>query len=71
MIIMTQDSDAVYDTEKFAGIYTQNSSIYLLSYTGEVAYPLGTYKNDDRCKDIVRDIFAFEGCQSKYDMPFV
>ena len=69
MIILTQDGNAVYDTEKFAGIYTQDCSIYMIAYTGEVAYPLGTYDSEDKCKEIIHDIFALEGCQGKYDMP--
>ena len=71
MIILDQDSCAIYDTDKFGQLCVQENKLYLITYTGEVAYPIGQYKTKERCSEIVREIFALMDCTNKYDMPIV
>ena len=72
MIIRVQDESAIYDFEKSFCVYaTENGEVYLMGYTGERAYLLGTYKNEERAKEVIKEIFALCDCQSRYDMPIV
>lgn len=71
MIILTQNNDAIYDTSNCSALYIEENTIYLSNYTGEIAYELGKYDNEERCKAIIEEIFTFLRCQDKYVMPFV
>lgn len=71
MIILSQNNEAIYDTEKSVCIYAKDNIVYLMNYSGELAYILGEYKSDDRAKEIVEDIFVLQNCQDKYEMPMV
>ena len=72
MLILSQDSDALYDFEKFSCIYVheETNTIYIMTYAGGVAYPLGTYKTHERSVEIVQEIFTMMECTSKYNMPY-
>lgn len=71
MIILAQDNEAIYDTEKSVSICIKDNTIYMLNYSGELAYPLGKYKDADRAREVVEDIFTLQGCQEKYEMPLI
>ena len=72
MIIRSQDETAIYDLNKAFSIYaSEEGDVLLLGYTGELAYSLGHYKTRDRAKEIVEEIYAVCGVQSRYDMPLV
>lgn len=71
MIILAQNDEAMYDTEKSVGICAKDTTVYMLSYTGELAYILGNYNSGERAKEVVADIFVHEGCQDKYEMPVI
>lgn len=76
MIIRTQDETAIYDFDKLVSVYAHEEEdgtckIYVLSYSGEIAYPLGEYKRVERGKEIVAEIFALCDAQHRYDMPIV
>lgn len=72
MIILNQDSDAIYDYDKFSCIYVHESSntIFIMNYAGEMAFPLGTYETHERCVEVVQEIFTMLECTSKYNMPY-
>lgn len=72
MIIRTQDGDAIYDCSKaFSIVADKDGQVLCLGYTGELAYVLGRYNNQERAKEIVEEIFALIGSQEKYDMPMM
>ena len=72
MIIRTQDENAIYDFEKMSGVYTnEDGNVYALGYTGELAFPLGTYATQERAREIIGDIYALVDSQSRFDMPIV
>ena len=72
MIIRSQDETAIYDLEKAFSIYAnEEGEIFVLGYTGELAYKLGQYKTQDRAKEVVEEIYAFYGVQNRYDMPLI
>lgn len=72
MVILSQNEDSFYDLEKSSSIYSDNSGkIWLSNYTGEVVYPLGQYKNADRAKEVLKEIFALYDIQSRYMMPVI
>ena len=71
MIILAQNGDAIYDTDKGLSISAKDKIVYLLNYSGELAYTLGEYKDNDRAKAVVEDIFVMQNCQDKYEMPLV
>lgn len=71
MIILAQNSEAIYDTEKSMSVCAKDSIVYMTNYTGELAYTLGEYKDDARAKEVVEEIFVLENCQDKYEMPVV
>lgn len=77
MIIKSQDDSAIYDIEKLMCVYAVENEdegtaiVYALGYTGELSYPLGEYKNMERAKEVVGEIFALCHSQSLYEMPIV
>lgn len=76
MVVRTQDESAIYDLEKLMSVYAITNKegenvVYALSYTGELAYPLGEYKTLDRAKEIVGEIFALCHSSTLYEMPIV
>ena len=72
MIIRSQDETAIYDLDKAFSVYaSEDGDVLVLGYTGELAYNLGKYKTQERAKEIVEEIYAYCGSQSRYDMPIV
>lgn len=72
MIIRSQDSCAIYDTEKMSSVYTTEEGIvYALSYTGEISFPIGEYATQERAKEVIEEIYALCDVQSRFDMPVV
>lgn len=71
MLILSQDNRAIYDTEKSISVTVKDNIVYLLNVSGELAYPLGEYRDEERAKEVVEQIFILEGCQEKYEMPVV
>ncbi len=71
MLIITQNNDAIYDTDKGLSIYAKDETIYFLNYSGELAYPLGKYKDSDRARAVIEEIFIMQDSQDKYEMPIV
>lgn len=71
MLILSQDNRAIYDTEKSVSITVKGNIVYLLNVSGELAYPLGEYQNEERATEVVEQIFMYEGCQDKFEMPVV
>lgn len=73
MIILNQDETAIYYLEKMATVYVDlaSNTIYALLYASNMAFPLGKYKNVERAKEVVKEIFCMSNLQEKYDMPIV
>ena len=76
MLIRTQDEMAIYDLEKMSSIYVTKDdedtyTVYCLGYTGELAYPIGKYKKEERARAIIEEIYALCNSASRYDMPIV
>ena len=72
MIVRSQDSRAIYDLTKMNSVFANEEGlVYALSYTGELAYPLGKYDTEERAKEVVEEIYALFDSQSRYDLPIV
>lgn len=71
MIILSQDNTGIYDFDNFSCIYTKENIVYVTTYSGELAFILGEYKNEERAKEVVADIFVMMGSSDKYEMPYV
>ena len=72
MVILTQDEASFYDLDKSSSIYAnEDGTVYLANYTGEIIYPIGKYKNEERAKEVVKEIFALYDVQSRYMMPVI
>lgn len=72
MIIISQDENATYDLGKaFAVNANSEGEVHLVNYSGELAFLLGSYKSEERAKEIVAEIFALFDLQSRYSMPII
>lgn len=77
MIVRTQDETAIYDLDKLVSVYAYDdkeenkAKVLALSYASNVAYPLGVYRNMERAKEVVGEIFALSHSQHLYEMPIV
>ena len=70
MYLRTQSEEAIIDLEKISSIVAENGKVYLnLIYDG--SFVAGTYKTQERAKEIVGEIFALLDVSSRYDMPIV
>ena len=72
MIVIAQDSSAIYDLEKCIGVCAEaDGGVFIIPYTGEEAFWLGSYNSQDRAKEVVEEIFVMIGSQGKYEMPVI
>lgn len=70
MYIRTQTEETIVDTEKILSITAETATVYLnLIYEGYVV--AGTYRSQERAKEVVGEIYALMDVQSRYDMPIV
>lgn len=75
MLILTQNEEAFFDTEKFLGIVAETNDeghgvVFIDGYDG-VTMCLGEYKDFDRAREIVKELFATIDCMSRYSMPII
>ena len=71
MIILAQDNRTILDSDKSLSIYAKDNAVCALNYTGELTVTLGMYANKDRAREVIEEIFTYEGSQDKYEMPLV
>lgn len=75
MLLMYQNEAGFVDFDKLLGIETDENEeghglVVAYGYDG-VSFPVGEYKTLDRAKEIVKEIYAIEGCMSRYELPIV
>lgn len=68
MYIMNQDENAMYDTEEFWGIISEDCKIKGLLSDGEIV--LGTYQTHEKACDILMDIFI-QMDNTRFQMPII
>ena len=52
MVIIAQDEKSIYDLEKFSSATAkEDGTVYLLNYSGELAFPVGKYETEERAID--------------------
>lgn len=72
MVIIAQDEKSIYDLEKFSSATAkEDGTVYLLNYSGELAFPVGKYETEERASEIVGEIFALFDTQRRYVMPVI
>lgn len=70
MYIRTQTEETIVDSEKLLSITAETGIVYLnLIYEGSIV--AGSYKSQERAKEVVGEIYALLDVQSRYDMPIV
>lgn len=72
MLILTQDSMTIFETEKFDYITAKEDGqvvVRVMTSDGLYEFPLGKYVNEERARGVVEDIFSMMGAMSKFDMP--
>lgn len=75
MLILTQNEEAFFDTERFLGIIAEKTddghgAVFIDGYDG-ATFCLGEYKDLDRAREIVKEIFSIVDCMSRYSMPII
>ena len=72
MVIRVQNETAIFDLDKMASVFSSEEGVvYATNYSGETAYALGEYEDQDRATEIVEEIYSIFDTQRRYDMPVV
>ena len=71
MIVLTQYDEACINLEYFESIEAYEDGTVILTMNTSTEYQLGKYKNQDRAKEVVGEMFSLLGSSSRYNMPIV
>ena len=70
MYLRTQNEEIVIDMTKCTSVVVEEESVYANVENG-ASFLLGTYKTQERAKEIIGEIYAVIDVTSRYDMPIV
>ena len=70
MYLRTQNEEIVIDVEKCTSIVAEQGSVYANVDNG-TSFLCGSYKTQERAKEVVGEIYAVLDVTSRYDMPIV
>lgn len=76
MLILYQNEAGFVDFDKLLGIEAEEveesgHGLVIAYGYDNASIPVGEYKTLDRAKEIVKEIYAIEGCMSRYELPIV
>ena len=70
MYLRTQNEEIVIDLEKCTSVVAEEGSVYFNIDNG-TSFLGGTYRNQERAKEVIGEIYAVIDVTSRYDMPVV
>ena len=70
MYLRTQDDDAIVDLDKFTAIVAEDGKVFINMYDGN-SLLAGEYKDQERAKEVLQEIYATLDVMSRYEMPIV
>ena len=70
MFLRTQNDDAIVDLDKFTAIVAEDGKVFIHLYDGN-SLLAGEYKDQERAKEVLQEIYATLDVMSRYEMPVV
>ena len=70
MYLRTQNEEIVIDVEKCTSVVAEEGSVYFNVDNG-TSFLGGTYKTQERAKEVIGEIYAVLDVTSRYDMPII
>lgn len=70
MYLRAQNDDAIVDLDKFTAIVVEDGKVFVHLYDGN-SLLIGEYKDQERAKEVLQEIYATLDVMSRYEMPIV
>lgn len=70
MYLRSQNEEIMIDVDKCTSIVAEEGNVYFNMENG-TSFLGGTYKNQERAKEVIGEIYAILDVTSRYDMPIV
>ena len=70
MYLRSQNEEIIIDVDKCTSIVAEEGNVYFNMENG-TSFLGGTYKNQERAKEVIGEIYAILDVTSRYDMPIV